>query len=136
MFFVLFYAGVELSTDEDTSSDQKKKVSFKDAAVQQKEATTSTTNKVKLDDDEQLDEDEEVEDGVEAVEELFKEGIMTSEFKEKWADFQEVNEQDFKTTFYEDNTKQHYISFNPPNHVDLRPRPGPFNWWKFVKRLN
>lgn len=117
-----------MSTDDEPSSDHMKKVkSFKHAGTNPKEPHT-------LDHKSMVKFEDEIEDGVEAVEDLFKAGVITNDSREKLIDFQEVDEKDFKSTFYGDNSKQQYISFRPPHHVDLRPTSS-FNLRKFVKRL-
>lgn len=131
-----YFLGVEMSTDDETpSTSEDKKPSalktFNNAGTSPRPSSPAKTvlfhEDVKVEDD--------IEDGIEAVEELFKGGtVPTNDFRDKWLDFQEVNKDEFKKTFSDDKTEQQYITFNPPNFVDLRQNTRPVDWLKLLKR--
>lgn len=127
----MYFVGVELSTDDETPSlsEKEKTHLLENADHKLKGSKTSTWSS------EPVNTTEEVEDGVEAVEDLFEKDSIAHHLNENWDDCQNVNEEQFKTTYYE-NTPQQFMTVSPNNFIDLRNTRSNDGWYKFIVRCN
>lgn len=117
IIYLIYKLGVELSSDDETTSSisEEPKPILKAAG-----GTSDKTNIKEVTYAPAVVFDEEVEDAVEAIEDLFTGDMSSDEEKQRWKDFHEVDSEEFGKTFEEAKDSDRYVTLHPVPHIDLR----------------